>query len=121
MKQQPADLEHQLEECRRELAEAREQLAETLERQAATSEVLGVISSSPGELEPVFQAMLGNAVRICEAKFGVLLEYAGRTFRGLSWREISPEFVDFMRHPRVWGRETGLGRLALTKKARARS
>ena len=102
-------------------ADLKKKLAEALEQQTATSEVLGVISSSPGELEPVFQAMLGNAVRICEAKFGVLLEYAGRTFRGLSWREISPEFVDFMRHPRVWGRETGLGRLALTKKARARS
>ena len=57
------------------------ELAESLEQQTATSEVLGVISSSPGELEPVFQTMLGNATRICEAGFGNLWLREGDGFR----------------------------------------
>src|SRR5262249_9306964 len=56
-------------------------LSESLERQTATSEVLRVISSSQGELEPVFQAMLENATRICEAKLGILLLSGGEAFR----------------------------------------
>src|SRR6266496_6341113 len=53
-------------------ADLKKQLSESLERETATSQVLGVISSSPGELEPVFQTMLANATRLCEAKFGDL-------------------------------------------------
>ena len=50
---------------------------EALEQQTATSEVLKVISWSPGELEPVFEAMLANATRICDAKFGLMYRYEG--------------------------------------------
>jgi hypothetical protein len=57
------------------------ELSESLEQQTATSEVLRVISSSPGELEPVFQAMLEKAVGICGATFGNLLLFEGGAFR----------------------------------------
>jgi GAF domain-containing protein len=68
------DLEQKVETLTRELGEAREQ-------QTAISEMLQVISSSPGELEPVFQAVLANAVHICKANFGNLFLYEGNSFR----------------------------------------
>src|SRR5262249_9364775 len=57
------------------------ELTESLEQQTATSEVLGVISRSPGELKPVFETMLANATRLCGAKFGTLNLYDGDVFR----------------------------------------
>jgi GAF domain-containing protein len=63
-----------------ELRQRTTDLSASLEQQTATSEVLRVISSSQGELQPVFEAMLANAVRLCEAKFGVLYRYEGHLF-----------------------------------------
>jgi GAF domain-containing protein len=71
------------------------ELSESLEQQTATSEVLQVISSSPGELEPVFQAMLENAVRICEAKFGRMFQYEHNTFRSVAQVGAPPALAEW--------------------------
>ena len=92
------------------------ELRESLEQQTATADVLKVISSSPGELEPVFQEMLSSAMRICEAKFGILFEFANGAFRALSSFNLPPAFAEYHNEARVWGPDTGLGRLASTKK-----
>jgi len=78
----------------KELRQRTGDLAEALEQQTATSEVLQVISSSPGELEPVFQAMLANATRICEAKFGILWLAEDDGFRSAALHGAPPAFLE---------------------------
>ena len=80
-----------------QVARLSRELKEALEQQAATSEVLQVISNSAGELEPVFQAMLASAIRICEAKFGTLLLLEEEELRLVAMAGTPREFGDFRR------------------------
>jgi signal transduction histidine kinase len=77
----------------KELRQRTDDLTESLEQQTATSEVLQVISSSPGELEPVFQKMLENATRVCGANFGLMNLWDGDSFTMASGYNVPPAFA----------------------------
>src|SRR5262245_32737050 len=99
-----------------ELRQRTDDLSEALEQQTATSEVLSVISSSPGELDTVFRAMLSNALRICEAKFGNLFLFEGSAFREVSNVNTPSGFQAFLqRGPVAPNPGTGLAKIVSTK------
>src|SRR5215471_19147572 len=110
LKAYACELEQKLEARTRELAAAREQ-------QRATYEILHVISSSPGELQPVFDAMLANATRICEAKFGSMYLSEGDAVRIAAMHNVPPSFVEERRrNPLIRpSPDTTLGRVLATK------
>ena len=102
----------------KELRQRTADLGESLEQQTATSEVLRVISSSPGELEPVFKTMLANAVRICGAKFGSLFLYDGDAYRMVAQHDLPAALAEYRRREPVLrpGPATSLGRMTRTKR-----
>ena len=101
-----------------ELRQRTDDLSESLQQQTATSEVLRVISSSPGELGPVFEAMLENATRICEAYFGTLQLRENDAFRIAAMHNPPPGFADARRRdPLIYPNEhNALGRVLATKR-----
>ena len=91
------------------------ELTESLEQQTATSEVLRVISSSPGDLEPVFATMLENAVRICDAKFGNVYRWDGESFHLSATHNTPPAFADYRSRSPITSGRSVTGRMATTK------
>jgi class 3 adenylate cyclase/putative methionine-R-sulfoxide reductase with GAF domain len=101
-----------------ELRQRTADLTESLEQQTATSEVLQVISSSPGDLQPVFDRLLANATRLCGAAFGnLLLGEGGRLYRVVAMHNPPPAYAELRRREPVTevGPETPLARAAALK------
>jgi GAF domain-containing protein len=89
---------------------------ELLEQQTATPEVLQIISSAPGELEPVFGKMLENAVRICDAKFGIIYRWGGEAMHLVAAHNAPPALVEVRRHsPLRPDPKTGFARVVASK------
>jgi signal transduction histidine kinase len=102
-----------------ELRQRTDDLSESLEQRTATSQVLQVISSSPGELEPVFKAILENATQICEAKFGTMYLCEGDALRMVALHGAPPSYAEERRRNPVIRprRDAALGRALATREA----
>ncbi len=100
----------------KELQERNRALTEALEQQTATAEILRVISRSPNDLAPVFDSILGNATRLCEAHLGMLSMYDGDAFTTVAMRGASPAAAEYYRRAVRPGPTTGLGRLLAEKR-----
>ena len=99
-----------------ELRQRTTDLTEALEQQTATSDVLQIISSSPGDLQPVFETMLEKAVRICDAKFGNIFRWDGEALHLVATHNIPPAFAEFRRRsPFRPGAKNPIGRMLATK------
>jgi GAF domain-containing protein len=94
---------------------SKRELQEALEQQTASSDVLQLISSSPGELRPVFDAMLANATRICEANFGLLARLHGDVAEAVATLGLPPELSAVWQSPGPVPRQSALGRVIETK------
>jgi class 3 adenylate cyclase/putative methionine-R-sulfoxide reductase with GAF domain len=111
-----ARLLNELRQRTTDLTERTADLTEALEQQTATSEVLEAISRSPGGLEPVFQAMLEKAVRICDAKFGSILRWDNEAAHLVATHNAPPAFTEARRRStNLANPKTSFGRMVATK------
>jgi GAF domain-containing protein len=92
-----ADLQRANAELQRQLDQRTAERDEAIAQQTATTEVLQVINSSPGDLAPVFEAMLDKAMRLCEAAFGALWTYDGEYMHAVATRNVPSPMVEFLR------------------------
>jgi signal transduction histidine kinase len=106
-----ADLQKSYAELEQRVADRTAELSESLDQQTATAEVLEVINASPGDLAPVFEAMLDKATSLCDAAFGILWSFDGELATAAAQHQVPPAFTEFWREPRRPGPDTGPGRM----------
>src|SRR6516164_7466938 len=109
------DQETEVTRLTRELNEAREQLAAALLQQTASSEVLSVISSSPGELQPVFDTILQEATRVCQANFGLMIRYEERAPHPIAFFGVPQAYVELAERDGTLSEHAPSARAARTK------
>ena len=103
-----ADPQHVIAELKRELARHLAEQDEALARETAIAEVLGVINASPGDLTPVFDAMLEKATRLCDAPSGIFWTFDGEFSRVAALHGIPEPLAEFLREPIRWDSETAI-------------
>jgi adenylate cyclase len=106
-----ADPEQRIADLERQLAECKAERDESLAREAATAEVLQVISSSPGDLAPVFNAMLEKATDLCDAAFGILWTLNGQWYHAAAFQNVPRAVADFLHDPMPAISQMPLGRI----------
>ena len=108
-----ADLQRANAELQQRLEDALAERDEALQRETATAEVLHVINSSPGDLAPVFNAMLEKATRLCDAPSGMFWVFDGEFSRAVAIRGVPESYAEYLREPVRLDPATGLGRVRL--------
>src|SRR5262249_54418705 len=107
----------ELREKNRALTQAHPQRTEAREAHTATGQILGIIASSPTDLQPVLDAIIENAARLCASGRGVIMRRVGDSYHGAAFYNVSPELIDFIkRHPIQPGRHSITARVALEQR-----
>jgi len=111
-----AQLEESYSNLEQKVEDRTRELTESLEQQTATSEILGVISSSPTDVQPVFDTILTDALRICESHYGAIFRFDGETFHHAATANVTPELLAHLTSSSIKpGRQSALRRVGLER------
>ncbi|MGH7888423.1 MAG: ATP-binding protein, partial [Candidatus Binatia bacterium] len=111
-----AQLEESYSNLEQKVEDRTRELTESLEQQTATSEILGVISGSPTDVQPVFDTILTDALRICESHYGAIFRFDGEAFHHAATSNVAPELLAYLTNSPIRpGRQSALRRVGLER------